>query len=335
MLANIFKNRLFIGVLVFALLLLMGCGLYYGRKVATQAPVKVYKPVEVETKPKPPPPGETAESGHWHGDEWHAEPHEAPPTAQSTPTTAPPGVTTGGYWSNGVYHRPAGYMPAYPSGQTSSNPYFKDGVPEHLKCPEKWIGAYRWAISDWAAAVEKIRQVSREVREQYNPNRPIHEVWPRYIDDELFYQANADFPPLDPERYPPGSFSEFAAAPRLGEAVDRIDWWFQHVLDYPEISELRWNDGTTYNNAWRMELGFDKPDWNVVELVDGRKFRARSGHRYKFTFTDGNQTFTDGYTHSADPNAPLVEINLNETSDEELEALGIDYSIIPYRQGGR
>ena len=84
-----------------------------------------------------------------------------------------------------------------------------------------------------------------------------------------------------------------------------------------------------------MELGFDKPDWNVVELVDGRKFRARSNHRYKFTFTDGDQTFTSGYSHSGGPNAPLVEINLNETSDEELEALGIDYSIIPYRQGGQ
>ena len=43
-----------------------------------KAPIKIYKAVEVdrpETQ-KPPPPGETAESGHWHGDEWHAEPHE-------------------------------------------------------------------------------------------------------------------------------------------------------------------------------------------------------------------------------------------------------------------
>ena len=29
-----------------------------------------------EATPKPPPQGETAESGHWHGDAWHAEPHD-------------------------------------------------------------------------------------------------------------------------------------------------------------------------------------------------------------------------------------------------------------------
>ena len=286
--------------------------------------------------PDPPttkaPVGDTSQGGHWHGDEWHAEPHESVETAQKTVVR---NTSQGGYWANGTWHPPAGYVPAYPRGQTSSNPFFADGVPEHLKCPEKWIGDYIWANGEWEAAREKIRQVSREVREKYNPNRPIHEVWARYIEDELFYQANADIPPLDPERYPPGSFAEAGAAPKLAEAVDRIDWWFQHILDYPEISELRWNDSTTYNNAWRMELGFDKPGWNAVTLLDGRTFYERSDHRYKFTYTEGNQTFTSTSQHSGPPDAPLVEINLNETSDEELKALGIDYSIIPYRQGSK
>ncbi|RKU14893.1 hypothetical protein C6503_14490 [Candidatus Poribacteria bacterium] len=330
-----FRKRVWIPILS-VLVIVLGCGLFYGRKVAQREPIKVYNRVEVETKPKPPPPGETAESGHWHGDEWHSTPHETREVPNGAfPPQSPVETAVGGYWSNGVYHRPAGYVMPYPRGQTSSNPFFADGVPEHLKCPEKWIGVYRWATDEWAAAVEKIRQISREVRAQYNPKRPIHEVWPLYIEAELFYQANADIPPLDPERYPPGSFAEFAAAPERTEAVDRIDWWFQHVLDYPEISELRWNDSTTYNNAWRMELGFDKPGWNAVKLVDGRTFYERSDHRYKFTFTDGNQTFTSHSSHSGGPDAPLVEINLNETSDEELEALGIDYSIIPYRQGGK
>ena len=319
---------------------MIGVGLFYRQKVAKQEPVKSYKTTEVEKPTQPQAPiGETSQGGHFHEDGTsHAGPHEAHAPAEISKSTQPPAsqrTTGGGYWSNGVYHRPAGYMPAHPRGQTSSNPFFADGVPEHLKCPEKWIGDYIWANGEWEAAREKIRQVSREVREKYNPNRPIHEVWARYIEDELFYQANADIPPLDPGRYPPGSFAEAGAAPKLAEAVDRIDWWFQHILDYPEISELRWNDSTTYNNAWRMELGFDKPGWNVVELVDGRNFRARSHHRYKFTFTDGDQTFTSGYSHSGGPDAPLVEININETSDEELEALGIDYSIIPYRQGGK
>lgn len=68
------------------LLVLIGVaigGTFWGKHVASQAPVKVIHavtpdPVERSqpAAPKNPPPGETAESGHWHGDEWHAEPHE-------------------------------------------------------------------------------------------------------------------------------------------------------------------------------------------------------------------------------------------------------------------
>lgn len=334
-----FRKRVWIPILS-VLVIAMGCGLFYSRKVANQEPIKVYKPVEIAqpAAPKPPPPGETFETGHWHGDEWHSTPHETHEVPNGgIPAQPVQTVLGGGYWANGVYHRPAGYVPAHPRGQTSSNPYFKDGVPEHLKCPEKWIGVYAWASGEWDAAREKIKQIGHEVMAQYNPNRPIHQVWHRFIEDELFYQANADIPPLDPERHPPGSFDEWSAAPECTEAVDRIDWYIQHALDYPEVISLMINDSknSTYNNAWRMELGFDKPDWNVVTLVDGRKFRERSGYRYEFTFTDGNQTFTSTSSHSGGPDAPLVRINLNETSDEELEALGIDYSIIPYRQGGK
>ena len=333
-----FIRKYWVPLTVF-LVLIVGVSVYYLQTRPPKEPIVIYKttPVEVEKPTTEAPVEETQQGGHFHADgTWHEGPHEAhaPPAAPAVQNT-PPRRAGGGYWSNGVYHRPAGYVPAYPRGQTSSNPFFANGVPEHLKCPEKWIGTYKWAISDWAAAVEKINQVADEVIAQYNPKRPIHEVWPRFIEDELFYQANADIPPLDPERYPPGSFAEFAAAPERTEAVDRIDWFFQYALDYPEVMELMDTGGSTYNNAWRMELGFDKPDWNVVELLDGRKFRERSGYRYKFTYTDGDQTFTSTSQHSAPPDAPLVEINLNETSDEDLEALGIDYSIIPYRQGGK
>ena len=301
MLRALFFKRLFFGIFIFGLLVVMGWGLFYGRKIANQAPVKVYKPVEVArpTAPKPPPPGETHETGHWHGDEWHSEPHDPPVPAAPTQTQqTPTRGTQVGYWANGVYHRPAGYMPPYPRGQTSSNPYFKDGVPEHLKCPEKWIGVYAWASGEYSEVDQKMRQIYREVMEQYNPNRPIHEVWPRFIEAELFYQANADIPPLDPERYTPGSFDEWSAAPEVSKGAGRIDWLIQNALDYPEVVKLSTEDSTTCNNAWRMELGFDKPDWNVVTLLDGRKFRSRSDHRYEFTFTEGNQTFTSKYQHS-------------------------------------
>lgn len=56
---------------------------FWGQHIASQEPVKVINPATAEevdaskpTTPKPPPPGETAESGHWHGDVWHAEVHE-------------------------------------------------------------------------------------------------------------------------------------------------------------------------------------------------------------------------------------------------------------------
>ena len=67
------------------LLMLIGVaigGIFVGRHIASQEPVKVINavtpdPVDTSTPatPKLQPPGETAESGHWHGAEWHAEPH--------------------------------------------------------------------------------------------------------------------------------------------------------------------------------------------------------------------------------------------------------------------
>ncbi len=84
------NKNVWIPILILVLVVI-GFGLFYGRQVANQEPVKVYKPVDVEqpATPKPPPPGETAESGHYHGDEWHAEPHEP-----ATPNTPPPSDLT-------------------------------------------------------------------------------------------------------------------------------------------------------------------------------------------------------------------------------------------------
>ena len=71
------QKKIWIPILI-VLIALVGYVLFYGQLLDNQESVKVYKPVEVEsqTTPKLPPPGETAESGHWHGDVWHAEPHE-------------------------------------------------------------------------------------------------------------------------------------------------------------------------------------------------------------------------------------------------------------------
>lgn len=85
-----FRKSVWIPILS-AGLFVVGCGLFYGRQVANQEPIKIYKPVEVEkqAKPKPPPPGETHETGHWHGDEWHANDAHAPVEVSEAETSEP------------------------------------------------------------------------------------------------------------------------------------------------------------------------------------------------------------------------------------------------------
>ena len=75
-----FRKSVWIPILI-VLLAVMGCGLFYNSRISKQVPLKFYKRVEFKTSatPKPPPPGETAENGHWHGDQWHAEPHDPQP----------------------------------------------------------------------------------------------------------------------------------------------------------------------------------------------------------------------------------------------------------------
>ena len=91
------RKRVWIPILSI-FVIVIGCGLFYGHNVTKQEPVKVYKPVESQqpVAPKPPPPGETYETGHWHGDEWHSEPHDthAPATPPTEPNTPPPSAVT-------------------------------------------------------------------------------------------------------------------------------------------------------------------------------------------------------------------------------------------------
>ena len=83
---SILSNRLLIGLLI--LVICAVAGFYLLQKQQPKEPIIIYKPTIVEkpVAPKPPPPGETAETGHWHGDEWHADPHE---------THDPPAVSVG------------------------------------------------------------------------------------------------------------------------------------------------------------------------------------------------------------------------------------------------
>lgn len=94
-----FIRKSWLPVSVF-LIAIIGVGLYLLTTQTPKAPLKSYKPVEVrkiEATPKPPPPGETYETGHWHGDEWHANDAHAPAevaTPPSEPNTPPSRVAT-------------------------------------------------------------------------------------------------------------------------------------------------------------------------------------------------------------------------------------------------
>lgn len=334
-----FRKRVWVPILI-VLLTVMGCGLFYGRQVAKQSPVKRYNPVEVDTPaaaPKPPPPGESQESGHWHGDEWHPQPHETHSPAPPPQAAVPPAVEA---------QAPRRVQPTPPAAEspqsrlqsperdpdfvnptsTSSTPLFADGVPEHLQCPPELIGAYFKEIS--SARIKQLQQIGIEILESWNPNRPLTEVYPAFIEAERGYHAN-----VDPDRS------------GLGTAGNRIDWQFQSLLDFPEIGVLAQEDTDRAFKMRMVELGIYSPDHNMLMLADGssRTFRTDADKQYVFTWSNYTET-ADGsesntFTHTSgpangDPNAEVIHINLDEITDEELEALsGWNYNINPYTSG--
>lgn len=323
-----FLRKYWLPLTVFVLIALMGCGLFYGRKAAKQEPVKVYKPVEVEkpAPPKPPPPGETAESGHWHGDVWHAEPHSAHAPGE---VSQPPEVSAGEApptpaKSTSILPKPQ--LPADFVNPTSksSNPLFADGVPEHLQCPPEFIGVY--SLEDLEGLRLKLEPILEEIKEKWNPNRPIVDLWEQAIAFEIWCRDNAD-----PEK------AEILAA------QGRVDWLIQMWLDFPEMTVLSEEDPERFSYMCRVAMGDWDPDFNKFTLIDGRTFRSDDDKKYVFTMSKHTET-EDGFESrtvtntfgpsNGDPNAEVVEIDLDTISDEELEALsGWNYNINPYTTG--
>ena len=294
------------------LVIAMGCGLFYGQKVANQEPIKVYKPVDVQqpATPKPPPPGETAESGHYHGDEWHADKHETEklPLVDASdahnPVTAPQGI---------------GYPPLPPSA-------VPDDIPEHLKLPVKWKVPYYSSYSGPSPfsieEAEHLVSILREIIRDYNPRRPIGDIWHQFIEYEKMYRAYAE---VDLNRTPVGSFS-----------ANRADWHYEQAWAFPEITEVFLGDSSEDEKemlfqARLIAMGEDSPNWNEHILHDGRAFYLRGDTRYKFKWTtpEGVERTTT-FSRAANPKATVV-IYPDETSDEELTRLGWwNFHINPY-----
>ena len=303
----------------------MGCGLFYGRKIAKQEPIKIYKvPVEVdrEETPKPPPPGETAESGHWHGDEWHAEPHEAhaPAEVSEQPQTLVEPTERDAVVSE--TQPPADFV--NPTSK-SSNPLFADGVPEHLQCPPEFVG-FRPDPDDGLEGLDEktyrkletfLDRLIEEIPEKWNPNRPLSEIWTQMIERRK----------------------------RLESATEAtIDMVVQHALDFPEILVLMEEDTPRAMNMLRVELGKKAPDWNVKVLHDGRIFRMKANFKYQFRFTEVMDVEKGLREIKSYDLAPLIDpfdltwetviIHLDHVTDEALQrSSGWDYTINPYTTG--
>ncbi|RKU18791.1 hypothetical protein C6501_02050 [Candidatus Poribacteria bacterium] len=224
-------------------------------------------------------------------------------------------------------------------GTTSSNPMFADGVPEHLHCPEEWIGMYAKTFKGDFHELGRIMQPRiDEILSKYNPHRPLTEVWPLFIAAEKSYYANADPELSDP-----------------GQARGRFDWEYQNLLDFPEVFVLNMTDMRLYPDRFELlrdvdhfetmrqvAIGHWDPDLNLHKLQDGRELRTRTGYRYEAIAENtginakGQFYYTStqsGFSHSG-KDAELIKIYLSETSDEELAQLGgWNYNIDPYATG--
>ena len=318
MLKDLFQNRLFIGALAFFVLCVGGSLLYMqhvaqrGAEELAETQKRVAQWNEKQNPTTEGKAGDTSQGGHFHEDgTWHAETHAAVVAADiSTPHAAPVAFADG----------------VNPTS-TSSNPLFKDGVPEHLQCPPEFIGVY--LNEDKANILPKILPIYEEIKEKWNPDRPLAEVWDPMIEADKWYRENAD-----PEKA------------ELFGAAGRLDWLVQQWLDFPEITILLDEDAPRASDMLRVDIGLFSPDWNAFTVADGsgRTFRTDGNKKYVFTWSNYTEKENGGYTSrtfthktgpsNGNPNAEVVEINLDEVADEDLERLGgWNFNINPYTTG--
>ena len=97
MLKELFSNRLFIGALVF-FILCVGGSLFYMQQVQqieaeklaeTEERVKQFTEKQQPQPTAKAPVADTSQGGHWHGDEWHAEPHPPVEVRANEPSDDP------------------------------------------------------------------------------------------------------------------------------------------------------------------------------------------------------------------------------------------------------
>ena len=300
------KKNVWIPILMLVLVVI-GFGLFYRQKVAKQTPVNIYKPVDVSkpATPKPPPPGETAESRHWHGDEWHAEPHETEEKIVLDTSD-----------------NPIPFM--------SSNPLMPEQIPEHLKMPIEWESWYYLQAyenpKDRANYESRLEELTRYIVRDYNPGRPLEDMWFEFIAAERQLMADS---PYDEENF---------GIPSLGGY--RADWVYQQIWNFPEVFEMilsEEKENAMWVDVFHIDMGFLEPDFNVFYLHDGREFRTKNTYRYEFVsgYDEDKGYYRNTYSiaYGDIQNAETITVNLDTISEIELERIqGYNYEINPYTQ---
>ena len=197
-------------------------------------------------------------------------------------------------------------------------PHVVGMLPEHLILPEKWVGVYDWELDAEPEAAAELKttlsEMYREFLTKWNPNRPVGEIWDDFMADEReAYLEAVNHPTRDPIRsiYMGGS---------------RIDLAYLNYVNYPEIILLSVDEKESDRmfDMWHVERGAENPNWNLALLPDGREFRVETGYEYLFRYTDetGEAVTTSLGAPGTGEEFHQLTIDLDRTSNEELEALG-------------
>lgn len=199
-----------------------------------------------------------------------------------------------------------------------------EDIPKHLIFPCALRGVYHTTrdLSSWEAC--RLATLFTTIVRDYNPGRSRAEVWPAFLAAEKVYRAHA---------------AQALGEPLIGTlGGSRYEWQYAQAWAFPEIMEcfVTETDPETLDNfvsAFSIAMGDWSIDHNVVELLDGRRFRMRYNHKYVFTYNypDGVPTTLRNETaYTRGELRPEVVIDVLNTSDADLEHLsGWDFRINP------
>ena len=269
-------------------------------------------------------PGPTAK-GHWHGDVWHDE-----TAADSEPKPGP--TETKGDINEGVLHDEAVTSDDIANTNDADDDglverFLPDGtlVPKHLRLPKKWVGFGTSDITHEDMEIlheihNWLHDVIREVAANYNPNRPLAEVWPLFMAAEKEYLLKSK--DVDEPYY-------------LGIGAGQAEFIYNQIWDYPEVLALSHSEGLDglHTRVHRVEIGTLDPDWNYVELPDGRDFYVKHGYEYTFNYAHDEEFGgpLGGFTISFTSNPTNITIDLDTATDADLERIGgWNYNFNPY-----